>query len=48
MLQYGTCFQKSLCFFLFSENKIVPVDLRKDAVYLEKTLDWDGDGADGM
>ncbi|XP_071082579.1 U3 small nucleolar ribonucleoprotein protein IMP4-like isoform X1 [Haliotis cracherodii] len=30
------------------ENKIVPVDLRKDAVYLEKTLDWDGDGADGL
>ncbi|XP_046342662.2 U3 small nucleolar ribonucleoprotein protein IMP4-like [Haliotis rufescens] len=30
------------------ENKIVPVDLRKDAVYLEKTLDWDGEGADGL
>ncbi|XP_067682983.1 U3 small nucleolar ribonucleoprotein protein IMP4-like [Haliotis asinina] len=30
------------------ENKTVPVDLRKDAVYLEKTLDWEGDGADGL
>ena len=32
----------------FSDNKQIPTSLQKDAVYLEKTLDWEDDGADGL
>ncbi|KAI0234428.1 U3 small nucleolar ribonucleoprotein IMP4 [Lamellibrachia satsuma] len=30
------------------DNKQIPTSLQKDAVYLEKTLDWEDDGADGI
>ncbi len=32
---------------LFSENAEIPTELRKDALDLQKTLDWDDDGGDG-
>jgi len=30
------------------ENKPIPTDLRKDAIGIQKTLDWEGEGGDGL
>jgi len=30
------------------ENKPIPTDLRKDAISIQKTLDWEGEGGDGL
>lgn len=30
------------------ENKPIPTDLREDALSIQKTLDWEGSGADGL
>jgi hypothetical protein len=29
------------------ENRLIPTDLRKDALALQKNIDWKDDGADG-
>ena len=34
-------------FPLFLENKLIPSELRKDAISLEKKLNWQDEGADG-
>ena len=34
--------------FLVPENKPIPTDLRKDAISIQKTLDWEGEGGDGL
>ena len=35
-----------LC-YLFTENEEIPTDLKKDALDLQKTLDWEDDGSEG-
>ena len=32
---------------LFSGNQLIPSDLQKDAIDLEKTLNWEDEGGDG-
>jgi hypothetical protein len=33
--------------FLLEENKQIPTSLRKEAVALHKTLDWEDEGGEG-
>jgi len=40
----------SVIFVLFvfaTDNKPIPTDLRKEAISIHKTLDWDDEGGDG-
>jgi len=42
----NTCIQ--IPFLVVPENKQIPSEIAEDAVALEKTLNWDDEGADGM
>ena len=33
--------------FYFTDNRQIPSDLQNDAIPIQKTLDWDDEGADG-
>ena len=34
-------------FEFIADNKEIPSDLRKDAIDIQKTLDWEGPGGEG-
>ena len=35
-------------FLFYTENKQIPSDIQDDAIAVQKTLDWDDQGADGI
>ena len=36
-----------IIFIFIPENRQIPTDLRKDALAIQKTLDWKDDGGEG-